>query len=176
MKKNVIQNIGTVTAIVISIIALCATFYEANIMKTQQQAMVWPYFKIEPRYNADGYGLVAYNNGTGPAVITSVELTIDGAPVKNFDEMLDKIKPDRKIGYGSLRMGSLNNSVFRAGQEEEILFMPWTDETKEITKELYHRMQLKVQFKSVLGEHWLFNFKTSAIEETSFISRLEFQN
>jgi len=70
---------------------------------------------------------VAYNNETGPALIKSVEFTSRDAPVENFDTLLNRIKPDRTISYDLIRVSQLNNTVFKAGDGQDILFLPWTN-------------------------------------------------
>ncbi len=77
MSKNnllTFQNIGTLLALLISVLALVVSIYEANLLKVQQTALVWPYLTVSPNYNAQRFSFIAENNGTGPAVIKSVEV------------------------------------------------------------------------------------------------------
>lgn len=175
MNANRLQNLGTITALIISVIALVTSIYEANIMKSQQEAMVWPYFGITPTYNSKGFAFTAYNHGTGPALIKSIEVTYDGIYTKSFDDLLDKVKPDRKIGYDRLKMSELNNTVLKAGYEENVFFMPWDDETRAIAKELT-KVNFKVQYSSILGDYWLFDMKAKTHQKKRFQAKIEFKN
>ena len=45
-KTDRFQTIGTIMALVISVIAMITSVYEANILKSQQTSMVWPYLHL----------------------------------------------------------------------------------------------------------------------------------
>ncbi|MEM1321527.1 MAG: hypothetical protein AAGG75_14820 [Bacteroidota bacterium] len=176
MNQEKFQSIGTLLALVISIIALFTSIYEANIMKSQQQALVWPYFEVVPSFSGEGFKFVAYNNGTGPAIIKSVEVRYKGHVIKSIDALLDAIKVDRVIGYDRLRISSLNNSVYKAGEERAILHMPWDEETREMAKDMGN-VSIKVQYESVLGDFWLYDSEGKKhLKGEQFKSELEFEN
>ncbi|MFK7936158.1 MAG: hypothetical protein AB8G22_21770 [Saprospiraceae bacterium] len=168
------QNIGTLLALCISILALLVSVYEANILKSQQKAMVWPYLKVNPSYGSEGFSLIAVNNGTGPALVKSIELTYDGKQFKTYDELLDYIKPDRKVSYGQLRMRNLNNTVMRAGEVREVFHMAWTAETREMV-ESASEIEFKIQYASVLNDYWIYDSKTDQHTQRRFKAKIEFQ-
>lgn len=126
------QNAGTVLALAISALALFVSVYEANLLKSQQKALVWPYLKVSANYSARGFSLIATNNGTGPALVKSFELQYKGEAMQDYDELLDNIKPDREIGYGRIKMSSFNETVMKSGETRELFNMPWDDETRQM--------------------------------------------
>ena len=50
--------------------------------------------------------------------------------MKDYDDLLDHIKPGRQIGYGRLRMTNLNNTVVKTGETRVLFPMPWDEETR----------------------------------------------
>jgi len=175
MSKINFQSLGTLLALVISIVALFTSIYEARIMDSQQRAMVWPYLQLTPVFNSDGYSLKGINYGTGPAIVTSVEVTYKGELVPNVDSLLNLMKPDRSIGYDRLITRSFNNTVYKTEEDRVLFFMPWTEETREMVK-YFQYVDMTLCYKSVLGDEWTFNLQSNTHEEASFKSRLEFEN
>ena len=97
-----LQSIGTILALVISIIAMVTSIYEAGIMRSQQKSMVWPYLSVTQHYNSEGFGIKITNKGTGPAIVTSVQLEYQGMAIENKDVLFDTMNPDRTFGYDIL--------------------------------------------------------------------------
>ena len=158
----------------ISVIALIVSLYEANILKDQQRALVWPYFGVGSNFSGKGFSFVASNNGTGPALIKSMEVIYEDSVYPSFEDILDKIKPDRVIGYDRLRFSNLNNTVVKPGEERAIFNMPWDDETREMASFLMNT-RIKVQYCSVLGDCWVYDSADDSHTEGTFKSRAEFQ-
>jgi len=169
------QTIGTALALFISIMALGVSAYEANLMRSQQSAMVWPYLKISGSYSEGGFSFVANNNGTGPAIIKSLEVRYKNEAMHNYNELLDTIKPDRKIGYESIRMSKLNNTVVKAGEERELFNMDWNEESRIISKSMRY-VTVKICYCSVLGDCWVYNSDEDELTEGTFKSEIEFEN
>ncbi|MEM6641942.1 MAG: hypothetical protein AAF616_03095 [Bacteroidota bacterium] len=174
MKLKKLQlNWGTTVALLVSFAALITTIYEANILKSQQRALVWPYFEVFPNYTSAGYSVVARNLGTGPAIITSVETKYDGEPVGSFMDIIDKLDPDSTISRYSFNYRSLNNTVLKAGEERIVFLMPWSTTTRKMIQKA-KPLTFKVEYKSVLDEYWVYDFETKTHQEGRFKSSLEF--
>jgi len=166
-------NAGTSIALLVSFAALITTIYEANILKSQQQALVWPYFEVYPNYTGEGFSVVARNLGTGPAIITSVETTYGGTPVETFLDVIDQLDPDSTMSRYSFNYRSLNNTVFKAGEERIVFLMPWTPQTREMIQRA-KPLAFKVEYKSVLDKYWVYDFEAKTHTEGRFKSQLEF--
>ena len=173
MNREQLQSYGTIAALVISVIALFVTLYEASLMKTQSKAMVWPYFTISENYGPNGFSFIAKNDGTGPAIVQSVEVKYRDDYVRDFNQLLNQIKPNRTIGYDVIRMSHINNEVFKAGEEVVVFNMPWNDETRQMHKEMQF-VTIKVQYASILGDKWLFDSEKTEHEMVSFKAEVEF--
>lgn len=172
-KTSLFQTLGTAIALVISILALLVSLYEANLLKDQQRALVWPYLTVTPNYSGKGFSIVATNNGTGPALIKSMEVRYKDTVYTSYDDLLDAIKPGRKIGYDRLRMSTFNNTVMKAGEERIIFNMPWDDETREMAKNMIY-LKAKVQYCSVLDDCWVFDSENDGHYQGNFKAEKEF--
>ncbi|MEL6669766.1 MAG: hypothetical protein AAFP08_12400 [Bacteroidota bacterium] len=174
-KNPSFQTIGTILALARSVIALLTSIYEVNIMNSQQRAMVWPHLKVYQNYSSEGFRIKGSNYGTGPAIVKSVEVTIDGEPVKDINDFLDSMVPGRTMGYDVIGVGDLNSSVFKPEEDRDLLYLPWNEETHALVDQLY-KVNLVVCYESVLGDSWYFDLKDGETREGKFESRLEFDN
>ena len=171
--KKLQLNWGTTVALLVSFAALITTIYEANILKAQQQALVWPYFEVYPNYTGEGFSVVARNLGTGPAIITSVETKYGGRPVGSFMDVIDILDPDSTMSRYSFNYRSLNNTVFKAGEERIVFMMPWNPQTRKMIQRAAP-LSFKVAYKSVLEDYWVYDSEAKSHEKGRFKSPLEF--
>jgi len=169
------QTLGTALALTISIVAMFISIYEANILKSQQTSMVWPYLDLSQQYNKEGYGVEISNKGTGPAIVTSVQVDYNGIPVENIDVLLDSMNPNRTFGYDILKNSTIGNQVFMSGEKLMIFGLPYTDETRIVLDNLY-KVRFRIAYKSVLNEYWLFDTKDGSHTKTKFKATTEFKN
>ena len=176
MAKKIFQlNWGTTIALIVSFAALITTIYEANILKAQQQALVWPYLEVNPSWSGQGFGVKAKNSGTGPAIVTSVEVLYDGEPISSFTEILDQLDRDSVLNYYQFTYHDLNKTVLRSGEERFVFLMGWTPYTRSIIEDA-KPISFKIEYKSVLDDYWVFDSEEGTIQEGRFKSRLEFQS
>ncbi|MEM9000863.1 MAG: hypothetical protein AAGB24_11425 [Bacteroidota bacterium] len=176
IRRELFQSIGTATALIVSVLALIVSIYEANLLKAQQKATVWPYFSVNEGYDAAGFRINASNNGTGPALISSVLVECNGKPFKKYIDLLNTIKPNNTMGYDKIRVSNISNTVVKAGEERELLFLPWSDETREILKLMGGKVRIKIQYCSVLEDCWTYEYPTAERVKEYFKSPMEFDD
>ena len=169
------QSLGTALAIIISLAAMFISLYEASIMKSQQSAMVWPYLDMSQQYNSDGFAIEISNKGTGPAIITSVQVDYNGLPVESMDVLMDSLNPNRTFGYDILRNSTLGNQVFMSGENRIVFGLPYNDETRIVQSNL-GKIRLRIGYKSVLEEHWFFDSEDGSHTQEKFKAVQEFKN
>ncbi|MEM1257036.1 MAG: hypothetical protein AAGH81_00815 [Bacteroidota bacterium] len=169
------QSIGTIMALVISIIAMVTSIYEAGIMKSQQKSMVWPYLSVTEHYDSQGFGIKIINKGTGPAIVTSVQVDYEGVPMEDEDVLFDSMNPNRTFGYDILRNTSIANYVFTSGEEIMLFGLPYSDETRIIVDKI-PKVRLRVGYKSVLDEYWYYDSEDDKHYKEEFIAKTEFKN
>ena len=174
-RADLFQSIGTILALVISIIAMIASIYQTNIMKTEQKAMVWPYLDFVQAYDKDGFALKLINKGTGPALVKSIQVNYKSYPMSNMDQLLDSLNPNRTFGYDILKNNSIGRYVFSPGEDLVMMGLPYNDETRVVLNNLKN-VRIQLLYESVLGEQWLFDSKDDSINQKKFKAQIEFKN
>ena len=169
------QTIGTALAILISLAAMFISIYEAGIMKSQQTSMVWPYVDMSVQNDGNGFAVEIANKGTGPAIITSVQVDYNGLPVESIDVLMDSLNPNRTFGYDILRNSTLGNQVFMSGEKRVVFGLPYTEETRIVQQNL-GKLRIRIGYKSVLEEHWTFDSKDGSHAKEKFVAKQEFKN
>src|SRR5258708_22152588 len=108
-----------VIATFVGLCALCVSGYTAYMQRQQVRAAVWPILEFDSS-NAPDIHFTLANKGVGPAIIRHVIVKVDGEPVRNWREALEKI-----LGPGE-HPGSeidMRGQVFAAG-ESRTVFTP----------------------------------------------------
>jgi hypothetical protein len=153
LDSNVIIAVSAVT---ISLCALVVSLYEVSVMRSDQRASVWPYLDVSISYSADGFRIQATNNGIGPALIESVQITVDGEPVYDWDEVIERlVGPSSGIDYSNYLVGQFNGEVLPAEGEMLLFGVPgeWTPIKRQLAEGL-SRATWQVCYCSVYGECW----------------------
>lgn len=71
-------ELGAIIAALIGLLALFVSGYTAFVQREQVRAQVWPHLLIG--YSDPARELAVLNKGVGPALVKSVEITVDGKP------------------------------------------------------------------------------------------------
>jgi hypothetical protein len=150
----------TIIATLVGVCALGVAGYTAYMQRQQVRAAVWPILECDSSNDPDIHFTLS-NKGVGPAIIRHVVVTVDGQPVGNWKEVLEKI-----LGPGlHLHSSSdISRHVLSAG-ESMTIFTPRDAENKPIAYDrsnpFYVQMnkdRLRVAFEicycSALGECW----------------------
>lgn len=169
------QTFGTALALVISLSAMFISIYEANILKSQQTSMVWPYLDITEQYDSDGFGIQISNKGTGPAIVTSVQVDYNESPIENVDVLMDSLNPYRTFGYDILTNSTIGSQVFMSGEQRIVLGLPYNEETRIVLDNL-NKVRIRIGYKSVLDEYWYFDSNDGSHNKTKFRAIKEFKN
>ena len=175
-KREILQSLGTISALVISILALIVSIFETNILKDQQKATVWPYVTINQNYSGKGYELRAINKGVGPAIIKSMQVEYKGKPMDTYLGMLEAAYPNNGRNYSNTNQSNINGMVMQSKEKVVMLAFPWNDTTYQITPELEKNLVIKLQYCSVLGECWYYEYPSEKRYEADFKAQYEFQN
>ena len=89
------SSLTSALALATSIFALAIGAWQTRLMQGQARASVWPYLSVGYTYSSntdtDGFIWRIDNNGVGPARVETVALTLDGKPMRNWDEALDAL-------------------------------------------------------------------------------------
>src|SRR6266581_1131771 len=148
-----------VIATLVGLCALCVSAYTAYVQRQQVRAAVWPILEFDSS-NAPIHFTLA-NKGVGPAIIRHVILKVDGQPVRNWREALEKILgPGEHLGSES----DMSGHVFAAG-ESRTVFTPHDPENNPLDFDKSNplwvkmnkdrlRVTVEICYCSTLGECW----------------------
>ena len=115
------------------------------------------------------------NKGTGPAIITSVQVDFNDAPIENVDALMDSLNPKRTFGYDILKNSAVGNQVFMSGEQRVVFGLPYNEETRIVLDNL-HKVRIRIGYKSVLEEYWSYDTKDGSHKKTKFKATKEFKN
>jgi hypothetical protein len=151
----------TLIVAVIGISALFVSGYTAYVQRQQVRAAVWPILEYgtsnEPkiRFTID-------NKGVGPAIIRTVIVKVDGEPVRNWHDALQKL-----LGPGEYKytQSSISGHVFAAGESMDVLVPHDSDggpllfgKSSTLWSALNKergRVGVEICYSSTLGDCWI---------------------
>jgi hypothetical protein len=149
-----------VIATLVGLCALCVSAYTAHVQRQQVRAAVWPILEFDTSNQPDIHLSLA-NKGVGPAIIRHVIVKVDGQPVINWHEALEKL-----LGPGEHRLSEsdMNSHVLSAGESMTIL-TPRDSENNPLNfdrsnplwvkmNEARARVAVEICYCSTLGECW----------------------
>ena len=149
-----------VIATLVGLCALCVSGYTAYMQRQQVRAAVWPILEFDTSNQPDIHFTLA-NKGVGPAIIRHVIVKVDGQPVINWREALEKL-----LGPGEhhLSESDMHSHVLSAGESMTIL-TPRDSENNPLNfdrsnplwvkmNEARARVAVEICYCSTLGECW----------------------
>jgi hypothetical protein len=149
-----------VTATFVGFLALCVSGYTAYMQRQQVRAAVWPILEFDSSNGPNIHSTVS-NKGVGPAIIRHVIVNVDGHPVKDWNEVLDKLMGPGKHRYSE---SDISGHVFAAGESMDV-FTPGDPDGNPIAFDKSNplwiemdknrgRLATEICYCSTLGECW----------------------
>jgi hypothetical protein len=154
--------------------ALALSAYTAFLQRQQVKAQVWPLLSwaitaftgdepddAGPRADAGGkekpeatFSFEVRNKGVGPAIVRAMEVTVDGKPVRQWDDVLTKIAPpSASRGWGDRHISMVHARVMAAG-ETSVAFQPDEPEVARALFRAVDRIGVTICYCSVLDDCW----------------------
>ena len=158
-ERRTASRYETFIATFIALLAVSVAGYTAYMQRQQVRAAVWPILEFDSSNGPDIHFSLS-NKGVGPAIIRHVIVKVDGKPVKNWNEVLDKF-----VGPGKHRFSESDmNGHVLAPNETMTIFTPHdpegnplTDRSNPLWVELNKdraRISVEICYSSTLGESW----------------------
>lgn len=116
-RSHLASRYDAVIATFVGICALCVSGYTAYMQRQQVRAAVWPILE----YNTSNDPMIRFtldNKGVGPAIIRHVQVLVDGQPVPNWYEVLQKLIGPGKHPFTESNMGG---HVLSAGESMDVM-------------------------------------------------------
>ena len=148
------DRIISICAIVSALAAVAVAAYEARINREYQRISVWPRIQQSNSWLPDQpYVRTVSNAGIGPALVRSVQISVDNVPRRNWGEVIQALikKPAPGHVYSSLHAGA----VVLAGKELAVLKIPPGDEARQFWEQAKtQRFAVRICYSSLYGECW----------------------
>lgn len=176
LRISVAQTALAVVGFLVGLIALYAALNEADAVRKQQQASVWPYLDLAVSNNNvidnEFTTIAVANKGIGPARIRSVEVRLDDAPVADWWALLGAVV-EGDGGSILISNADINGKVLSAGDEVEMMrldkvSLPVTGgEPRDYSEVLASlrgaisggRVRMNICYCSVFDDCWVFDTK-----------------
>lgn len=160
-------------AVVVSVIAVFVSAYEAIIQRDWQRAAVWPYVQLSRSYYYTDpdvppdqrkwtLTLNAENAGVGPAQVRDFKVTVDGKPQHTWREAIQTLLGTKEdIQYGD---STINGMIISAGQTVRMFQYVNQPNSEQIYKAM-ERLDFFACFCSVFNECWRTSYRSTARAE-----------
>lgn len=90
-------------ALLISTVAAVATVYQTHVIARQFTATVWPYLSFDATFSPYEIDLDLRNDGLGPAIVRSVQITWNGKPQSSLETLFAPIVAPEPRAVSRLR-------------------------------------------------------------------------
>ena len=174
LRISVAQTVLAVVGILMGSIALYAALSEADAVRKQQQASVWPHLQAGRYY----YGKVdeervefqAKNSGIGPARVRYIDVTVDGEPMNDWFDVIKAVQGGARVGISN---DSIGQSVISAGENVTMLSLDRqysNIETVEAVRDAFDDNSIVVDicYCSVFDACWA--YKSSDVTEPEAVT------
>lgn len=154
-------------ALVVSVIAVFVSAYEARIQREWQRAAVWPYVQLGRSFyysNAEAppeerkwtLTLNAENAGVGPAQVRDFRVTVDGKPQRTWRAAIQALLGTQDdIQYGE---STINGTIIGAGKSIQMFQYMNQPNSEKIYQEM-KRLDFTACFCSVFNDCWRTSYR-----------------
>jgi hypothetical protein len=148
-RRDYWDALGVIIASLVGLLALVVAGYTAYIQRQQVRAQVWPY--LISGNNDLAQALTVSNKGVGPALVRSVQVTVDGKPQVDWDHVLVALgmQPHDYI------MTTINQGVLSPGEDLQAIRFPDDRLWKQFHDATSGRVAIDICFCSTLGDCWV---------------------
>ena len=164
------ESIVGVCAVVVSVVAVAVSAYEARIQRQWQRAALWPYVQLSRSYYLAGpdgaqewrLTLNAENVGVGPARVRDFRVTVDGKPQRTWGAAMQAL-----LGTsGEFRYGqSAIVGTIVPPQKTVQMFQYSVQPEAERLHAAMDRLDFEACFCSVFDECWRTSFRKTAAQD-----------
>ena len=162
--------------LIVTFIGVCALFvsgYTAYMQRQQVRAATWPILEFGTS-NEPKIAFTVDNKGVGPAIIRNVIVRVDGEPVRNWNQALQKL-----IGPGDYKFtqSTISGHTFSAGESLDVM-VPHNfdgtpldfDRSNPLWSSLNQqrgRVGIEIGHSSTLGDCWILRREANSTSTTT---------
>lgn len=145
--------LAAVIAALVGVLALAIAGYTAYVQRQQLRAQVWPNVLLE--YSGINMTFFALSQGTGPARITAIRMTVNGVVVRRWGELGKAAEFNGDAGFASSDLGA----AVLSPAKEFVFLQPRNDASHAAFRELLpggkHMLVVTLCYCSVLDDCWV---------------------
>ncbi len=143
------DRLTAVVSGLVALLALAVSTYNVILQRQQIRAQVWPH--LSWTYSqGDLFTIQVSNEGVGPAIVKSVQLSVDKQATPDWKTALARLAlPIESYGFSTL-----HGAVIPPGQKVTMLTMPNDALADKLADAFGRRLMLDVCYCSVLDECW----------------------
>lgn len=104
-----------IVALLISALTAGALIYQTRVIADQYAATIWPYLSVDGTFSLNGGSLDLENDGLGPALIESAQLSVDGKVVPTWNNYLQALLSEPEIGEAVLHTLKTQTGIMSSG-------------------------------------------------------------
>lgn len=124
------ETVGSIVAMIVGVSALFVAWDQAQVMRAQKHASVWPIvssdFVISGDENSRTLEFVVENAGVGPALVESISLKLNGAAAHRWRELEETLFGAEITGSMAFNGNDLEGAVLAAGESVTVMKGTWS--------------------------------------------------
>ncbi len=154
------QNLLAISVLLVSVSAVVVAFFQANIMKEQQEIMhkdfeasLWPHIDLGYNYNPqEHFEITVENNGVGPAIIEGISIKRGDEYLKTWNDIQELIVSDSVFRFG-VSNSAIVETVLSAGEQRKI-YAVYNDHAAQALFKVFDELEFTICYKSVYDSYW----------------------
>ena len=165
-------------AVIVSVVAVFVSAYEARIQREWQRAAVWPYVQLSrsffyakgdaPEQRKWTLTLNAENAGVGPAQVKDFRVTVNGKPQRTWRAAIQALLGTQAdISYGE---STINGMIIPAGRSVQMFQYVNQPDAQKLYGEM-KRLNFSACFCSVFDECWWTSYQSADAESADGCQR-----
>lgn len=148
-------------ALLMSTVTAGAMVYQTRVLQDQFSATVWPYLNVNADMEPASFRLRVVNEGVGPALIRSAQVSLDGKPLSGWDAQFFRTLfgalPGRRPMI-AVRDSSMDASTAIRAGEDAVLLAVRVGDGKLLDRAAGHRLTLDLCYSSINGKSWTLHY------------------
>lgn len=149
------ERVVSVLALLLSIAAILISAIEVSTVRSSAKASVWPHLTIVTRNDDDGFRIDVENKGVGPALVESLEFSIDGKLITDIETaIIDTVGSAEDVDFSNDNYTDINNRVLAAGEKQRLFSLPWSPFSRKLIDNWAPKIDMQACYCSIQDDCW----------------------
>jgi hypothetical protein len=145
-----------IAALIVSVLSTLTLLYQTHVIGQQYAATIWPYLSVVSYYSHGEERISVANDGLGPAIVKSAQLTVDGKTFGSWNDYLSMLTS--ALPKGTTANASLVSigpaTTIRPGESQQLFDIKYSSSVVT-SSVLSHRVELAFCYCSLNSDCWL---------------------